>query len=304
VAGVIPRDRYDVVLTDENIESIDFDLRADLVGISAMTCYVNRGYDIADAFRRHADFFGTPERPKDVMRALKGRGIYWQAGVISKLAQDDRMLQLAAESGCSLLSIGFESISRDTLKGVHKHEKVHSYRIMVFGLFMFGFDGDDRSVFQETARFNIDADYDPCAYSVLTPYPGMLTWYETKKADRIVSFDWAKYDQANVVNRPARLSGDDLRLGQNVADETFYAPSSMVRRFPIRGESAPVVHLQSVHEDGFGDRSQGGDRRADRGPRHGTDAAHPPDQAGVAPGGSGGDRSTRTGTTMSRTRGR
>jgi hypothetical protein len=26
-----------------------------------------------------ADFFGTPERPKEVMRALKGRGIQWQA---------------------------------------------------------------------------------------------------------------------------------------------------------------------------------------------------------------------------------
>ena len=51
VAGAIPRDRYEVVLTDENIESIDFDLEADLVGISAMTCYVNRGYEIADAFR-------------------------------------------------------------------------------------------------------------------------------------------------------------------------------------------------------------------------------------------------------------
>ena len=52
VAGVIPRDRYEVVLTDENIEPIDFDLKADLVGISAMTSYVNRGYEIADAFRR------------------------------------------------------------------------------------------------------------------------------------------------------------------------------------------------------------------------------------------------------------
>src|SRR6476661_9564682 len=51
VAGAIPRDRYEVLLTDENIESIDFDIEADLVGISAMTCYVNRGYEIADAFR-------------------------------------------------------------------------------------------------------------------------------------------------------------------------------------------------------------------------------------------------------------
>src|SRR4029450_3020443 len=51
VAAAIPRDRYEVVLTDENIESIDFDLKAALSGISAMTAYVTRGYEIADTFR-------------------------------------------------------------------------------------------------------------------------------------------------------------------------------------------------------------------------------------------------------------
>jgi len=373
VAATIPRDRYEVVLTDENIESIDFDLKADLVGISAMTAYVNRGYEIADAFRargvpvvmggvhpsfmpqealKHADavvigeaelvipkllddleqgqmrgpyradrlhpmvgvsmprydllkkhryvnrtfvqtsrgchqgctfcaeplmnglkfryrpvdeviheiencgsriisindadFFGTAERPKELMRAMIGRGVQWQAGVTSKLAQDDRMLELAAKSGCTLLSIGFESITRSTLTSVHKHvnrpetfaslvEKVHSYGIMVFGLFMFGFDGDDPSVFETTSRFNIDADYDACAYSVLTPYPGTLTWYEMKKADRIVSYDWTKYDQANVVFRPAQMTGDQLRLGQTAAYERFYSVPSMLRRFPVLG---------------------------------------------------------------------
>jgi radical SAM superfamily enzyme YgiQ (UPF0313 family) len=121
-----------------------------------------------------ADFFGTPDRPKEVMRAMRGRGQQWQAGVTSKLAQDDRMLELAAESGCTMLSIGFESISRETLKSVHKHvnrpenfmalvEKVHSYGISVFGLFMFGFDGDSTSVFGETVDFNIAARYDACA---------------------------------------------------------------------------------------------------------------------------------------------
>ena len=193
-----------------------------------------------------ADFFGTSERPKEVMRALKGRGFRWQAGVTSKLAQDDEMLELAAESGCTMLSIGFESISRSTLKSVHKHvnrpetfaalvEKVHSYGIMVFGLFMFGFDGDDRSVFEETVRFNRESNYDACAYSVLTPYPGTLTWYEMKKANRIVSFDWNKYDQGQVVYRPAQMSGDELRLGQAQAYRTFYALSSIAGRFPKRG---------------------------------------------------------------------
>ena len=319
VAAAIPRDRYEVVLTDENIETIDFDLEADLVGISAMTSYVNRGYEIADQFRakgvpvvmggvhpsfmpqealKHcdavvigevelvidkllddledgamrgtyesdvlhpmvgmamprydllkknryvnrtfvqtsrgchqgctfcaeplmnglkfryrpvdevihemencgsrtisindADFFGTPERPKEVMRALKGRGIQWQAGVTSKLAQDDRMLELAAESGCTLLSIGFESISRSTL------EERAQARQPAGNLRRLGGEGPflrhhgvrpvhvrlrrrRTSVFDETVRFNLDADYDACAYSVLTPYPGTLTWYEMRK---------------------------------------------------------------------------------------------------------------------------
>jgi radical SAM superfamily enzyme YgiQ (UPF0313 family) len=51
VAACIPKDQYQVVLSDENIETIDFYLKADLVGISAMTSYVNRGYEIADQFR-------------------------------------------------------------------------------------------------------------------------------------------------------------------------------------------------------------------------------------------------------------
>src|SRR6201997_1430012 len=374
VAASTPRDQYEVVLTDENIENIDFDLKADLVGISAMTSYVNRGYEIADQFRAQgvpvvmggvhpsfmpqealqhcdavvigevelvidkllddlergsmrgsykseklhsmvgmnmprydllkknryvnrtfvqtsrgchqgctfcaeplmnglkfryrpvdevihemencgartvsvndADFFGTPERPKEVMRALKGRGIQWQAGVTSKLAQDDRMLELAAESGCTMLSIGFESISRETLKSVHKHvnrpenfmalvEKVHSYGIIVFGLFMFGFDGDDCSVFDETVDFNIAARYDACAYSVLTPYPGTLTWYEMKKAGRIVSFDWTMYDQGHVVYRPAQMLADELGVGLRHAYGTFYSASSIAERFPFRGQ--------------------------------------------------------------------
>ena len=115
-------------------------------------------------------------------------------------------------------------------------EKVHSYGIMVFGLFMFGFDGDDSSVFDETVKFNVDAKYDACAYSVLTPYPGTLTWYEMKKANRIVSFDWTMYDQAHVVYRPEQMPGDDLRVGQRRAYENFYSASSIGSRFPLRGQ--------------------------------------------------------------------
>lgn len=373
VAALIPADRYEVLLTDENVEPIDFDAKVDMVGISAMTCYVNRGYEIADAFRRRgvpvvmggvhpsfmphealehadavvvgeaelvmhkvlddleagqlkgiykadtlsamdaiplprydlmnadryfnrtfiqtargchhacafcaehmmyglkfrfkpidhvlrdieacgdrlitigdADFFGVKERAKEVMRALKGRGIRWQAGVNTASAHDEELLELAAESGCYQLCIGFESMSKATLRNVHKYQnkpedflklvnKIHSHGMMVLGLFMFGFDGDDPSVFDATAKFTIDAGYDSCAYSIFTPYPGTVTWYEMLRAGKIVSCNWDKYDQSNIVYQPESMSVEELRDGYRRTYRSFYSFGSMAKRFPIRG---------------------------------------------------------------------
>ena len=378
VAALIPEDDYEIILTDENIEPIDFDLDVDMVGISAMTSYVQRGYQVADAFRargvpvimggvhvsylphealKHADavvvgeaelimdkvlddlshgqlqgiykaanlhsmidlpiprqgllksnryinkgfvqtsrgchhgctfcaeptmyglrfryrpiediireiehieervillndadFFGTPKRAMEVMQAFKGRGLKWQAAVNSRDAHDERLLELAAESGCFMLSIGFESISKQTLRNVHKCqndpdeygnlvEKLHRYGIMVLGLFMFGFEGDEPSVFEDTLRFNIEAKFDMCGYSLLTPYPGTINWFEMMQRKQIVSFDWDKYDQSHIVFKPAGLSADQFYRGYLDTYDGFYSASSMLRRFPWDGSRNPA----------------------------------------------------------------
>ncbi len=43
---------WDVSVVDEKVEPLSFDLPADLVGITSMTCTVNRAYEIAAEFRR------------------------------------------------------------------------------------------------------------------------------------------------------------------------------------------------------------------------------------------------------------
>jgi radical SAM superfamily enzyme YgiQ (UPF0313 family) len=199
-----------------------------------------------------ADFFGNKERAMAMMRALKGRGVRWQAGVNSREALDERLLDLAAESGCFMLSVGFESISRETLRSVHKLQnspesyqalvdRLHRRGILVFGLFMFGFDGDDGTVFGETARFTIGAGYDVCAFSVLTPYPGTVSWFEMLRDRRIISFDWDKYDQGHIVYRPSQLTREQLREGHMEAYRQFYGWRSMLRRFP-RGDARSRFH--------------------------------------------------------------
>jgi radical SAM superfamily enzyme YgiQ (UPF0313 family) len=51
VAALTPPD-WEVRILDEKVERIDGDEDADLVGITAMTCAVNRGYELADRFRQ------------------------------------------------------------------------------------------------------------------------------------------------------------------------------------------------------------------------------------------------------------
>ncbi len=51
LAAYVDRD-FEVRLIDENIEDIDFDTNADLVGITTMTSTAFRGYQIADEFRK------------------------------------------------------------------------------------------------------------------------------------------------------------------------------------------------------------------------------------------------------------
>ena len=132
------------------------------------------------------------------------------------------------------------------MRSVHKYqnspdsyralvEKIQSYGILVFGLFMFGFDQDDASVFEETVTFNIDAGFDLCAYSVLTPYPGTVSWYEMLRDKRMVSYDWDKYDQGYIVYRPKKLTPEQLRAGHMIAYREFYSLPSLIRRFPTNG---------------------------------------------------------------------
>lgn len=51
VAAVTPPG-HEIRLIDENLDEIDFDRPVDLVGITAMTCQVNRAYEIAVEYRR------------------------------------------------------------------------------------------------------------------------------------------------------------------------------------------------------------------------------------------------------------
>ena len=52
VAALTTASGWEVIVRDEKVESLDLNLDADLVGISALTTTVQRGYELSDHFRR------------------------------------------------------------------------------------------------------------------------------------------------------------------------------------------------------------------------------------------------------------
>jgi len=105
VAALTPPD-WDVSIIDEKVEGVDFDQHADLVGITAMTPAVNRGYRIADEFR---------ERGKTVVMG----GMHISKLPDEALAHCDAVVVGEAEGLWHTLLDDFRS---GGLKKIYKHE--------------------------------------------------------------------------------------------------------------------------------------------------------------------------------------
>src|SRR6059036_947974 len=75
VAGITPRE-HDVVLMDENVEEIDFDVDADIIGLTGYVIHKKRIFEIAAEFRRRGKFraAGGPLAPLGP-EERRGRGV-------------------------------------------------------------------------------------------------------------------------------------------------------------------------------------------------------------------------------------
>lgn len=171
-------------------------------------------------------------KAKELFRAIKPFNLNWWGDASVNVADDPELLKLLGEAGCNYLVLGLESISKNTLQSVNKTQnlskdyrqvvkKLHEHNIDVVGAFIFGFDSDNKNVFQDTVDFAFDADIDFPVFGILTPYPGTKVFERLNQEKRITSFDWSKYTRTNVVFKPKQLTEQELLDGFLYAmDET------------------------------------------------------------------------------------
>lgn len=176
-------------------------------------------------------------------RALEPLGRIWSAAVTIDVTDDPSLIRQMAESGCTGVFVGFETLSNENLADSRKRSPAaedyarrvalfHEHGIQVNGSFVFGFDHDDASVFERTVRW-IEANRLECAtFHILTPYPGTPLFSQLDKEGRILTRDWDLYDTGHAVFEPRRMTVKELEDGYAWAYETLFSLKSIWERRP------------------------------------------------------------------------
>jgi radical SAM superfamily enzyme YgiQ (UPF0313 family) len=188
-------------------------------------------------------------RAKDLFRALARTHLRkeWIAQATINFADDEELLALAAEAGCSGVFIGFES---PTPEGLREYggkfsllkgrdirasvQRIQRHKILVAGSFIMGLDADEPGIGHRIAATARRYGVDNLNVLFLTPLPGTRLWDQMKSQDRIplntLPQDWKYYTLTYPVARYQHLSLDDIIQEMVTCSETFYSVAGIFRR--------------------------------------------------------------------------
>lgn len=178
---------------------------------------------------------------KELFAAMAPLRRKWGGLATVHVAHDPQLLELLRASGCIYLLVGFESMSQKSLNEIHKGfnkqgdfrsevDALHAHGISIQGCFIFGFDHDDKTVFDATVEQVNELKIDIPRYSLLTPYPETPLFRRLMGEGRLLSTNWDDYDTMHAVFEPKNMTTDELYDGFKHA----YAQTFKVKQIASR----------------------------------------------------------------------
>jgi radical SAM superfamily enzyme YgiQ (UPF0313 family) len=191
------------------------------------------------------NIIGNPSYSKELLRALIPLKKKWFGQASLSGLKEVENIELLAKSGCITLFIGFESLSKKNMIQSQKYQNdpaeyreiidaLHRYGIAISGSFVFGFDEDDPSVFEETVSFVIQTKIFSAVFMLLTPYPETALYQRVKSEGRLVRDRWWLLERPEELAPhfiPKKMSGEALRENWKKAWKEFYSFPSILKRF-------------------------------------------------------------------------
>ena len=169
------------------------------------------------------NIYSDPRYAQELFRALRPLKIKWCASSSIDIAADENILRLAKESGCAVLTVGYE-IRPDSAEKEHGGKfaladryaaytkRIKKLGIKIRGNFIWGFDSD---------RFADLWDYWKSCFSIfpfftvvslLTPLPGSGLYQSLLNQERIMNVNWRSYTTFWPVFAPRHMSYRTLKI--------------------------------------------------------------------------------------------
>lgn len=194
---------------------------------------------------------------KQLFEALKPLRIHWVGQASISFIKNRELLRLAADSGCRGLFIGLETVSEQKMKRMSKSMKsqketlaaiseIMSHGIIFHASIVFGFDDDEKSVFDETLEFFYKSKIPSATFNILTPYPGTEIYKNFKEQNRLITEDWQYYDHCTPTYIPKNMTVNELYSGYQYVKENFFSLKSTIQRFPANWRNPVIYTIANV----------------------------------------------------------
>lgn len=149
--------------------------------------------------------------------------------VFLKLLKDAGVINLYLVTGCDPYSVkafqkGQQQYFDYALEFVDRYQQAGIEVYISAGL---GFDYQDNHVFDITLDFVRKANIKTAEFYILTPFPQTPVWHQFRKENRILHYNWTKYNTANVVFKPKNFTEQELLDGYIHCWKEFYSDISI-----------------------------------------------------------------------------
>ena len=165
----------------------------------------------------------------------------WGSQCTLLIAKNDSLLKAVANSGCSILSLGIESLSQEGLNSFRKSwvkvsetanllQKIQTAGIAPATEMIIGTDGDTPESIRATADFIIQNKIPAPKFYILTPLPGTDFYKEMKREGRLLHEDYKKYTAASCVFNPKNFTPQELELAYMELYKKVYSYKNIFKR--------------------------------------------------------------------------
>ena len=94
-------------------------------------------------------------------------------------------------------------------------------------------EADDVGTVDRMLEFAARSAIRKAEFAIATPYPGTRQWHQLVDQDRILTRNWSRYNDANPVFRPAKMTPDELEEGYVRLWKGFYAGRQHLADLPV-----------------------------------------------------------------------